>query len=110
MYHPFFCYLGVTITFSLTFALFKYSSLDAHKFFYVPIFLLIAYYTTVTMLGDRQIYQKRTFKQVILKSIGKYVFWLLILKGIIWFYNAHPAYKAVTPNTRIFFKHFLYSF
>ena len=110
MYHPFFCYLGVTLTFILTFALFGYSSLDAQKFFYVPIFLLIAYYTVVSMLGDRQIYQKRTFKQVIPKSIGKYVFWALILAGVIWFYQVHPAYKAVTPNTRIFFKHFFYAF
>ena len=110
MYHPFFCYLGVSLTFILTFALFGYTSLDAQKFFYVPIFLLIAYYTMITMLSDRQIYQKRNFKQAILKSIGKYFFWCLILTGVSWFYQVHPAYKAVTPNTRIFFKHFFYAF
>lgn len=110
MYHPFFCYLGVTLTFTLTFTLFKYSSLDANKFFYVPTFLLITYYTMVSILSDRQIYQKRTFKQVIFKSIGRYLFWALIIKGVIWFYNVHPAYRAVTPNTRIFFKHFFYAF
>lgn len=110
MYHPFFCYLGVTLTFTLTFAVFEYSSLNAQKFFYVPIVLLIAYYTVVSMLGDRQIYQKRSFKQAILKSIGKYVYWGLSLTGVIWFYRLHPAYKAVTPNTRIFLEHFFYVF
>jgi protein-S-isoprenylcysteine O-methyltransferase Ste14 len=110
MYHPFFCYLGVTLTFTLTFAIFQYSSLDAQKYFYVPIFLLIAYYTVVSMLSDRQIYQKRSFKQAILKSIGKYVYWGLSLAAVIWFYRLHPAYKAVTPNTRIFLEHFFYAF
>jgi protein-S-isoprenylcysteine O-methyltransferase Ste14 len=110
MYHPFFCYLGVSLTFILTFTIFGHSSLDPNKFFYIPTFLLITYYTLVTILGDRQVYQKRTFKQVILKCIGKYVFWILILAGVIGFYQAHPAYKAVTPNTRIFFKHFFYAF
>jgi protein-S-isoprenylcysteine O-methyltransferase Ste14 len=110
IYHPFFCYLGVTLTFTLTFILFGCSSLDAHKFFYVPIFLLIAYYTVVAVRSDKQVYQKRSFKQIILKSIGKYIFWGLILAGVIGFYHAHPAYRAVTPNTRVFFEHFLYIF
>lgn len=106
MYHPFFCYLGVILTFALTFILFRCSSLDADKFFYVPILLLIAWYTAVSMLSDRQRYQKRRFKQVLLKSIGKYLYWGLLLAGILWFYDVHPAYRAVTPNTRIFFQHF----
>lgn len=110
MCHPFFCYLGVTLTFTLTFVLFGYSSLDAHKFFYIPIFLLITYYTVFAMLGDRQIYQKRTIQQVILKSLGKYLFWGLILASVIGFYHVHPAYRAVTPNTRVFFTHFFYGF
>ena len=110
MYHPFFCYLGVTLTFILTFTIFGYSSLSPQKFFYVPIFLLIAYYTVVSVLGDKQKYQKRNFKQVILKSICKYVFWISIIAGVSWFYRLHPAYRAVTPNTRIFFKHFFYAF
>jgi protein-S-isoprenylcysteine O-methyltransferase Ste14 len=110
MYRPFFCYLGVSLTFTLTFALFGYTSLNAEKFFYVPVFILIAYYTTVSMLGDRKAYQKRTFKQLFFKSIGKYIFWVLILTGVIWFYRLHPAYNNVTPNTRIFLKHFFYAF
>jgi protein-S-isoprenylcysteine O-methyltransferase Ste14 len=110
MYQPFFCYLGVILTFTLTFILFGFSSLDAHTFFYIPIFLLITCYTVVSMWGDRQIYQKRSFKQVIGKSIGKYVTGGFILAGVIGFYHAHPAYRAVTPNTRVFFEHFFYIF
>ena len=110
MYHPFFCYLGVTLTFTLTFALFGYSSLSPQKFFYVPIYLLIAYYTVVSMLGDRQVYLKRSFKQALVKGIGRYIYWGLILAGVIWFYSVHLAYRAVTPNTRIFLEHFFYVF
>lgn len=110
MHHPFFCYLGVALTFTLTFVLFGYSLLDPHRFFYIPIVLLITYYTVVAMLGDRQIYEKRSFKQVFCKSLGKYVFWGFILASILCFYHVHPAYKAVTPNTRIFFEHFFYGF
>lgn len=110
MHHPFLCYLGVALTFTLTFVLFGYSSLDPHKFFYIPIVLLITYYTVVAMLGDRQVYEKRNIKQVLCKSVGKYVFWGFILASILCFYQVHPAYKAVTPNTRIFFEHFFYGF
>ena len=110
MVHPLLCYLGVGLSFVLSFALFVSGALDVQKYFYAPVFLLIVFYTVVAMVTDKQDYQKRSFKQVFLKSIGKYVLWGSILAGIIWFYNVHPAYKAVTPNTRIFFKHFFYAF
>ncbi|MHC4553384.1 MAG: methyltransferase family protein [Planctomycetota bacterium] len=106
MCYPFYCYLGVSITFTATYAIFRYTSLDPQRFFYIPIFLLIACYTVVSMLSDKQVYQARRFKQVIFKSICKYIYWGLVIAGVIWFYNAHPAYKAVTPNTQIFLKHF----
>lgn len=110
MYHPFSCYLGVTLTFALTFTLFEYSSLDAEKFFYVPILLLITFYTLVSMLGDKQKYRKRSFKQAIVKGIGRYIYWGLILTSVIWFYRLHPAYNEVTPNTQVFLEHFFYAF
>ncbi len=110
MDHPFVCYFGIALTFTLSFALFANRFLDAQRFFYLPIFLLIAYYTLVAMLRDRQIYQRRSFRQVIRKSLCKYVFWTCVLAGVIGFYWAHPAYRAVTPNTRIFFTHFLCGF
>lgn len=106
MYHPFFCYLGVTLTFILTFFIFEYSSLDVQKYFYIPIFLLITFYTIVSVLGDRQVYQKRTFRQVFFKSFCKYVFWGVLLLYVIFFYSLHPAYKAMTPHTRIFVEDF----
>lgn len=110
MYHPFICYMGVALTFIATFALFKKTSLDAHTFFYVPVVLQIIYYTAATMWRDRQVYQPRSVRQALTKSIGKYVYWLFFLAGVIWFYQAHPAYRAVTPNTRLFFEHFLFAF
>lgn len=110
MYHPLLCYLGVALTFTLTFAIFGYTSLDEHKYFYIPIFLLIGWYTLLSMRSDRKTYQKRTFRQVFLKSLTKYVYWGLLLAAVIVFYSLHPAYRAVTPNTRVFFAHFLQLF
>ena len=106
MFHPFVCYLGVTLTFVLTFTLFGNSSLDPEKYFFIPTYLLIGYYTLASMLGDKKVYQKRTIKQVLFKSVCKYFFWGFILQYVIAFYSHHPAYKAMTPNTRIFIEHF----
>jgi protein-S-isoprenylcysteine O-methyltransferase Ste14 len=110
MIHPLLCYLGVALSFVLSFALFISGTLDVQKYFYAPVFLLIVFYTVVAMVTDKQNYQKRSFRQVFPKSIGKYVLWGFILAGVILFYQVHPAYKAVTPNTRVFFRHFFYAF
>ena len=44
--HPVFCYLGVTLVFGVSLALFVTGKLDAQDYFYAPIVLLIGYYTT----------------------------------------------------------------
>ncbi|MFC1783412.1 hypothetical protein ACFL02_07480, partial [Planctomycetota bacterium] len=110
MIHPFLCYLGIALSFTLSFILFIYGVLDVQKYFYAPVFLLIAFYTAHAMITDKQKYQKRSFKQAAGKAVGKYIFWGLVLLGIIGFYYNHPLYWSMTPNTRRFFVHFFYAF
>ena len=110
MIHPLFCYLGITFSFALSFTLFLSGTLDERKFFYLPIVLLIAFYTVHAVATDKQTYQKRSFKQSALTATGKYLLWGLILLAIIALYHFHPGYRAMTTNTRRFFEHFFYAF
>lgn len=110
MFHPFFCYLGVALTFLLTYFIFGYTQLDLDKYFYVPIVLLIGHYTLVAVLQDRKVYAKRNTMQALLKAAGKYMFWGLMVYGLWGFYTLHPLYREMTPHTRDLVKHFLYAF
>ena len=110
MIHPYLCFLGVALSFTLSFILFISGVLDVEKYFYAPMFPLIIFYTVHAMITDKQEYQKRSFRQAAGKAAGKYFFWGLILLGIIKFYYSHPLYWQMTPNTRRFFEHFFYAF
>ena len=110
MIHPLFCYLGIAFSFALSFTLFISGTLDERKFFYLPIVLLIAFYTVHAVATDKQTYQKRSFKQSVLTATGKYLLWGFILLAIIALYHFHPGYRAMTTNTRRFFEHFFYAF
>lgn len=110
MIHPFFCYLGIGLTFGVSLSLFAGQKLNASEFFYVPLAILILYYTAVEMIRDKRAYTKRTARQVLLKTVGKYIMWGLVLLGIYKFYGAHPLYRDFTPQTRHFFRHYLIFF
>jgi len=110
MIHPYLCWLGIFLSFGVSLILFMSKWLDVHKYFYAPVLLLIGFYTLYYILTDKQQYQSRTVRQVIPKVIGKYIFWGLIIYGVIRFYAAHSMYREFTPNTRRFFGDFLYLF
>ncbi len=110
MIHPIFCYLGIAFSFALSLTLFVSGTLDERTFFYLPIVLLIAFYTVHAVVTDKQTYHKRSFKQSILTATGKYLLWGFILLAIIGLYQFHPGYRAMTTNTRLFFEHFFYAF
>jgi protein-S-isoprenylcysteine O-methyltransferase Ste14 len=80
------------------------------RYFYVPILLLIGWYTLISLLRDKKHYEKRDAVHVILKSAGKYVFWGLVIMGVRWFYKEHPAYNVATPHTREFLGDFFYGY
>ncbi|MBN2316194.1 MAG: hypothetical protein JXM79_19865 [Sedimentisphaerales bacterium] len=107
MIHPFFCWLGIFLSFGVSLILFKAELLDVRNYFYAPTLLLIGFYTLYYILTDRQQYQSRTIREVIPKAIGKYIFWGLIIYGVNRFYAAHSMYREFTPNTRKFFSDFL---
>lgn len=110
MIHPLFCYLFIFLSFAISFALFISGKLDDWTYFYVPIVLLIAFYTIHAIATDTQTYRKRKWTRSVVTATGKYVFWGCILLAVIGLYRFHPGYKAMTPNTSRFFVHFLYAF
>jgi len=91
-------------------ALFSSGLVDVHEYFYAPALLLIGFYTLHAILTDEQSYQRRTFRQVIPKAIGKYILWGLAIYAVTGFYAAHPLYREFTPNTRRFFGDYLILF
>lgn len=110
MIHPYLCWLGILLSFSVSLMLFNSGVLDVHEHFYAPALLLIGFYTLHAILTDKQPYQARTLKQVIPKVIGKYVLWGLTIYAVILFYAAHPLYREFTQNTRRFFGDYLILF
>jgi protein-S-isoprenylcysteine O-methyltransferase Ste14 len=95
MVHPCLCWLGIALSFGVSLALFTSDLLDVHEYYYVPVLLLIGFYTAHAILTDRQQYQSRTIRQVIPKAIAKYIMWGLIIYGVKEFYAAHPLYGPV---------------
>jgi protein-S-isoprenylcysteine O-methyltransferase Ste14 len=115
LFHPIFNYVGVALTFMLTglifgTSIFSGTRLNPYDHFYVPIVLLIVYYTVVGMATDRQVYEKRTDVQALSKALPKYVFWGAAIYGLHWFYEVHPAYSLMTPHTRVFVWHFFWGY
>jgi protein-S-isoprenylcysteine O-methyltransferase Ste14 len=107
MTQPFYCYIGILLSFTVSLWLFATGKLDVATYFYAPLGILIAYFTALAMLTDKQVYMPRSFKQVLPNALGKYLMWGLILSGVLKFYELHPLYNWMTPETRVFFNGYL---
>ena len=111
MIHPLLCYLGIALSFLISFKLYSSGLLEEQTYFYLPIVLLISFYTGYAILTDKQKYQKRRFSQSVATATGKYIFWGLVLLGVMAIYRFHhPWYQELTTNTRRFLWHFIYAF
>lgn len=110
MIQPFYCYIGILLSFTMSLWLFATGKLDAQTYFYTPLGFLIAYYTCLAILQDKQVYRPRSIRQVLPKAIGKYLMWGLVLWGILSLYRLHAMYNLMTPNTRVFLDHYLRAF
>ncbi len=110
MIHPFFCYLSIAGSFVLSFALFITGTVDTQKYFYLPIVLLIGFYTIHAVATDKRRYQKRSVTQSASTATGKYFLWGLVLLAVIGLYRCLPGYRELTTNTQRFFEHLWYAF
>jgi protein-S-isoprenylcysteine O-methyltransferase Ste14 len=119
MFHPAFCYLSVALTFLLTYLVFAnptaisnatgiYLNPDSH--FYLPIALLISFYTLLSLLTDRQSYLPRSALLAYTKAVPKFLFFGTLLLAVYKLYDLHPFYHDFTPNTRRLLLHFLYAY
>ncbi len=107
MIQPFYCYIGVLLSFTVSLWLFATGKLDAKTYFYAPLGFLIAYFTLLAILQDKQVYRPRSIRQIVPKAIGKFLLWGGVIWGVKTFYELHPLYHQMTPNTRVFFSHYL---
>jgi len=71
MIHPVLCYLGIALFLCPVAHSVYIGTLDDRKFFYLPIVLLIAFYTVHAVATDRQTYQKKELQAVRSDSHGK---------------------------------------
>lgn len=107
MLSPFLAILGVVLSFCAVFSIYYYSSIDATKYFFLPIFFLILYYTVIIQFTQRQDYQPRSVRLALKKSLGKYIFWFSLIGCLYAIYSTHPFYINFTPNTRVMLEWFV---
>ncbi|MCF7973299.1 MAG: hypothetical protein K9N55_05760 [Phycisphaerae bacterium] len=107
MIHPLTCYIGICLSFTVSLWLFVTDRLNPQTHFYAPLGMLILFFTVLAVVRDKKTYRPRTLRQVMPKAFGKYVMWGLILYSVTEFYQWHPLYRTLTPNTRVFMDHYL---
>jgi len=107
MLSPLLAMMCVLLSFSTTYSIYYFASIDAAQYFFLPIFLVIFYYTLAVQITQRKRYKKRDARLALKKSVGKYVFWLALICLLYWVYSAHPFYIEFAPNTRALLEYFL---
>jgi protein-S-isoprenylcysteine O-methyltransferase Ste14 len=92
--------LGVIIAFAIACSAFCFARVSPGDHFFLPIYLLILYYTVAAVVTDRRRYDVRPVTRSGVKAIGKYFFWLALIGGLYGFYGLHPFYIQFAPHTR----------
>lgn len=91
--------LGAILCFVVSFAFFRFDILNSTTYFFLPVFILIAYHTVVIQFTVAPVRSKNAAFLVLKKSLSKYVFWLSIIAGAYWVYTEHPFYIRFAPQT-----------
>lgn len=105
MLPPSLAIIGVIVSIALSFFCFTNKLLPHSSYFFLPIFILIAYHTLLMQFVDRTRYMRNPWRRVIAKSVGKYLLWLVLLGVLYGIYTHHPFYVhfAVHTNSMIGF-------
>jgi protein-S-isoprenylcysteine O-methyltransferase Ste14 len=91
--------LGVIFAFAASFGLFYFELAEPDSHFFLPIYLLILYYTVVAVSTNRKSYIVRPVWLAAKKALGKYIFWFALIGGLYLIYINHPFY-ATAVNAR----------
>ena len=102
--------VGALLCFAVSITLFKFEILSPAVWFFLPVFILIAYHTVVMQLTSRPVHSKNAIALVIKKSLCKYLFWLAIIAGAYWIYTTHPFYVRFAPQTTNMVKFYLQAY
>jgi protein-S-isoprenylcysteine O-methyltransferase Ste14 len=92
--------IGVAIAFALSYYAYNNSLADPGNHFFLPIYLLILYYTIGAVVSDKKKYPVRPMRLAAEKALCKYIFWFALISGLYIFYGLHPFYIDFAPNTR----------
>ena len=107
MLSPLMTIIGTLFAFSISILLYLNFSLNYYYYFFAPVFLLILFHTAVNQITNKTSRPRNDWALVIKKSLGKYIFWLLVIYLVVWIYTHHSFYIDFAPNTvqmLIFFK------
>jgi protein-S-isoprenylcysteine O-methyltransferase Ste14 len=102
MIHPLWCILGVSISFIFSFAWFHLQPESFERLFFLPLLVLILFYTLYAIFTDREKYSHRTLGQIVPAALRKYIFWGALIGALGWFYEIHPFYHNAFPKTLFF--------
>jgi protein-S-isoprenylcysteine O-methyltransferase Ste14 len=86
--------LGVIFAFAASFCAYHFNLADPDSQFFLPIYLLILYYTVMAVSTNRKSYIVRPAWLAAKKALGKYIFWLALIYGLYLVYLNHPFYAA----------------
>lgn len=92
--------VGVVFAFAGSCCAYYFSLADPSRHFYLPIWLLILYYTVGAVISDKKQYLVRPAWLAAKKAVGKYVFWFALIGGVYLVYGLHPFYVQFAPHTR----------
>jgi protein-S-isoprenylcysteine O-methyltransferase Ste14 len=100
MLSPLKAVVGVLLAFAVSFFIFFSGALQAQNYFFLPIFLLIAYHTLLMQWQVRHLsITPHPWGLALKKSLGKYLFWLGVIGAAYGIYTHHPFYVRFAPNT-----------
>lgn len=101
MLPPLLSITGVLFALCVSFMLYHLKVLSPSAYFFTPIFVLIGYHTVIMQFLSRSSFDKVALSRVIKKSIGKYLFWLILISSLYGIYTNHPFYIRFAPNTAL---------
>jgi protein-S-isoprenylcysteine O-methyltransferase Ste14 len=102
--------IGVIFAFGLSFCAYIFLSVNPDEYFFLPIYLLIFYYTVWAIVTEKKRYPVRPALLAVKKAFGKYLFWLALISWLYLFYGIHPYYFENAKYTRVMIENFLWLF
>lgn len=107
MLPPIWAIVGVIVSFGVSIFCFTRNLLPHSTYFFLPIFLLIAYHTLLMQFISPGQHIKIPWRKVLIKGTGKYIFWLALQGALYGIYTHHPFYVHFASHTNLMLGFFI---